>query len=173
MLAAYPKTTRPLTALHRRASITQVFAVLAAAGVGTLATVGEAKGIMSTAMAGVGGFSPVLTAPSFASTAMAGTGTFTGVLTATAGSAASMVGDSSFGAFDTHDRAVTFQGNSSFSAIGYAFFLDGERACVHQEPRTATVATENKTAIVPFEDRVYRVAWEPRTGGNQPRKRIC
>jgi len=65
-----------------------------------------------------------------------------------------------------------FQINVFQQDAGY--FADAEKACLHQELRTAYAAPESWTAIVPFEDRVYQTSAEqPEATISQPRKRIC
>lgn len=173
MLGTYPNATRPITAQPRRFVITQVFAVLAIAGVGAMSGTFTAQGRMALSAAGTCSLSFPLTAKSLGSMTSAGAGAFAPTLRATASATSSMQGTSTFGGVDNANRAVNFTGVGTFVAVSYAFFGDGERACVHQELRTAAVVLESRTAIVPFEDRVYRVADEPRDAGNQPRKRVC
>lgn len=173
MLGTYPNATRPITALPRRLIITQVFAVLAVSGLGALAGTLTARGNMTLSVAGVGTFAPKLAALASASMTVAGAGALAPVLRASVFSQSTMQGSGTFGSFDTADRSVHFAGVGTFVAVSYAFFADAERACIHQELRTASVTFENRTARVPFEDRTFRVPPEPRGAGNQPRKRIC
>jgi hypothetical protein len=233
MLAAYPKATRPITALPRAQSIVQSFAVLSVTGVGALAAVGISIASSTTAMSGVGAFNPAMvaqassvlstvgaatqtftlqgnasavfntaglgdfTAPSIVTAFMAlsaagignlsttsavitsssmsvsGTGSFAPVMTAQVFADASFAGSGDFGASDSPASEARFEGVGSFSAVGYVVILDSERACLHQELRNAQVLFENRIAIVPFEDRVYRIAAARPGAGNQPRKRTC
>lgn len=175
----------------------QSSAVLSVSGAGT-ASFPQAvtASYSSTAISGVGGLLGGLWAPANASASMSGLAAFAPVLTAEVRSATAMFGDGSFGASDSPSSVATFEGNSTLAAVGYAFFLDGERACVHQELRTALVPfedrifriayenrsaevdaaivpSEDKLAVVSFEDRVLRIPAEPREAGSDPRKRIC
>lgn len=197
------------TALARSASIysglgstsfnltAQSRAVLSVSGVGAASfPQATTASYSSTAISGVGELLGDLWAPANASASMSGLAAFAPVLTAEVRSITSMVGDGSFGASDNPSSVATFEGNGQLSAIGYAVFLDGERACVHQELRTAlvpfedrvfrvsyenrteeiyeaAVPFEDKLAVVSFEDRVLRIPAEPREAGSGPRKRIC
>jgi hypothetical protein len=73
MLAAYPKASRPITALPRTQGIVPSFAVLAATGVGAVAAVGISIASASAAMAGVGTFNPSMLAQVPAVLSVAGT----------------------------------------------------------------------------------------------------
>lgn len=107
----------------------------------------------------------------------AGAGAITIEVVGQASATLAVSGASSFGAADElmSVASASFAGTSVFTAVSYAFYADAdtERACLHQEIVTALVSPEDKIAIVPFEDRVYRTPSEARGAGNQPRKRIC
>ena len=153
-----------------------ISAVFSAAGSGTLLGVGASTAAAVLSVSGAGGATFV------------GTGINPGVFNATGVGAASFVGRSTaaavlsaagFGAFDAritgiHSAVFSAQGFGQLVGVSYAFFSDAEVACLHQEIRSVSVTFEDRrTAVVPFEDRVYRIAGEPRGAGNQPRKRVC
>jgi len=176
-----------------------VTGVFAAAGLGAFTPAPIVFAASVYASSGVGAFTPaprVIAASVYAS---AGVGAMTPVLHSFNGSVFTSAGIGTLNPQNTRidNRAVAFSGVGGFSAFSYAFFLDADRACLHQELRAtsvtfedriarvlfdpfknpdaevADVPAENKVAIVLLEDRVYRVPNEPRVAGNQPRKRIC
>ena len=134
---------------------------------------GHAYAVLAAAAAAT--FTP--TAQTQANTVLttAGAGAITIEVVGQASATLAVSGASSFGAADELMSVASFAGTSVFTAVSYAFYADAdaERACLHQEIVTALVSPEDKIAIVPFEDRVYRTPSEARGAGNQPRKRIC
>lgn len=135
------------------------------------ATAGPVYAVLAAAAAAT--FTP--TAQTQANTVLttAGAGAITIEVVGQASATLAVSGASSFGAADELMSVASFAGTSVFTAVSYAFYADAERACLHQEIVTALVSPEDKIAIVPFEDRVYRTPSEARGAGNQPRKRIC
>ena len=152
--AFWPVATRPMAALPRRAGIIVITAVGAAAGVGA------AFGVLNATVRSVGAVTGVGATP-------------IGVLRATSIAAGNAAGGSSAGASDSPASIAYAAGTSLALGVAYAFISDSERACLHQEIRTVSVTLEDRIAIAPAEDRVYRVAADRTVAGNQPRKRIC
>lgn len=162
-------------ALTERAGGVIATAVFAAAGLGVFTPAPRVFAASTYAAAGVGVFIPAPRVIAAATYASSGVGAMTPVLHSFNGSVFTSAGIGALNLQNTRidNRAVSFSGVGGFNTISYAFFLDAERACLHQELRATSVTLENRTAIVLFEDRVYRVPSEPRGAGNQPRKRIC
>ena len=174
-------------------------AVFAAAGLGAFTPVPRVFAASTYASAGVGAFTPAPRVFAASVYAASGVGAMTPVLHSFNGSVFTSAGIGALNLATTSipGSVAVFSGAASFVTFSYAFFLDAERACLHQELRAtsvtfedrvartlfdpfknpdaivADVPAENKVAIVLFEDRVYRVPGEPRGAGNQPRKRIC
>jgi len=78
-----------------------------------------------------------------------------------------------FGGSRIDNRVLSIAGVGAFLAEGYAFFVDAEVACVHEEGRTILISPDLKIAIVAAEDRVYEVEVESRRAPTPNRKRVC
>lgn len=194
-LGMYPTGARPKGAIGAIVTVA-TYAALSASGVGIFTEMGASVANAAMNTAGAGGMLGALSATASASTSMTGLAAFTPILTAKVEGTTSIAGGSLFGGSNSPGSVGTFEGNSTFSAVVYAFFLDAERACAHQELRVAIVpvedrtlrvpyedrseqtdvayaAPENRVAIVSFEDRVLRILPELRGATSSPRKRIC
>jgi hypothetical protein len=172
VLGLYSFGTRPVGALPRaRGGI--VLAVLATAGAGAMASPSIVKTNSVLNAAGVGAPAFGAKSTTFSQMTCVGTAAFAPAMLAQIRAAASFAGSSAFASTNSPGGTARFAGIGQFSAVSYAVYIDAERACVHQELRTASVTSEGKTAIVPAEDRVLHVAAEPRGTDGQPRKRIC
>jgi hypothetical protein len=174
-----------------------VSSVFSAAGTGAATLVGASlfAGVFSSAGAGAMSltgasiFSGVFAASGHGSMLAVGTGVFNSVA---AMNGAGLLNPALTG---IHSRAVAIQGAGFLSGALYAFFLDAEKFIPDQELRSckvsveyriasvafdptrhadvivATIDPENRTAIVPFEDRVYQVGADPRRSDTPNRKR--
>jgi hypothetical protein len=176
--------------------------VLTCAGAAAFVAILHSFQATTLTSAGHGVFSPKLSSFDGAVFASAGHSAITPILHSFDGAAFTSAGLGSFNTNNTRidNRTVSFAGVGTFSPIAYAFFLDAEKACAHQDPwryyritteyRTlqipfdpardaagevivATVQAENRTALVPPEDRVYEVGSDYRSGGTENRKRVC
>jgi len=195
MFASYPKASRPIATLPRHMAIVSANAALTSAGIGAFQAPSISNWFSALTAAGLGDFQATISAQMSASLSAVGTGAVAPVMSAQMLADANFAGSGAFGGLYTGAAAALMAGSSSFAAVGYMFFADAERACLHQELRASkvefeyrvfrvpgedrseepplVVLPEARTAIVPFEDRVYHVAGEARGAGNDPRKRIC
>jgi hypothetical protein len=169
--------------------------VLASAGLGTFASTMTTKSSSSLTSAGVGATSLILSSLARSVLSSNCTGSFVPVMTAKVSSNTSMQGSSSFGSTDSPGSALNVSGFGIFTAVGYASFLDAEKAGpafeqrtvwvpyedrhpamqsadVSPEERIAYALSENKVAVAPYEDRVYYVKSKPLTPGPPNRRRI-
>jgi hypothetical protein len=184
-------------AITERAGANIKAAVFAAAGIGAATFVMNSNAASVLNSAGVGTATIVLHSFDGAVLNSAGTGGTSLVLHSFNGAVLSIAGGSTsdFPGSRIDNRVFTTGGAGGLQGISYAFFLDAEKYIPDQELRTykvaveyriasaafdparhadvivATVNPENRTAIVPFEDRVYQVGADPRRSDTPNRKR--
>jgi len=169
--------------------------VLTSAGVGALNITRSVLAFSSLQSAGLGNLTvqPAVIARSTMSAG--GNGAFAPVMRASVSSSTTMQGSSTFGGSDAPGSVIQFTGFGIFTAVGYAFFDDAEKAgpafeqrtawvpyedrhpvsadaYVPAEPRTAYVPAENTVAVAPYEDRVYYVSSKAEPPGPPNRRRI-
>jgi hypothetical protein len=120
-----------------------------------------------------------LTAPARAAMSTSGIGSTSYVLRASTFSIVTSGGSGQFAPSDIDGRAAMFYGLGQMAAVGYAFYSDAEvagpayevrtafvpydpsrfapdpEAWVSAEPRIVYALAETRTAVAPFEDRVY------------------
>ena len=154
-------------------------AVVNIAGVGAAAFPGISKGLMALSSSGTGSMAAAITAIARSAMACTGAGSFSPIMRGQASATTSMQGQGQFGGSDAPGSTLNVVGYGTFTAVGYALFLDAERAGPVNEPRTAWVpvgdrfeqvddtadanselreveaVSENRIAVAPAEDRVY------------------
>lgn len=173
--------------------------VLSIAGLGATSLV--LNGFIASALSSAGAGAASFTLNGFIASTLnsAGAGACAPVLHSFDGAVLSSVGIAGVNFQNTRidNRVLSISGSASFGPLTYAFFLDAERACVHQnsniftvppEPRVsfaqfdpnkhpdadyAYVAAENRIAVVLWENRVYQAGYEPRGPATPNRKRTC
>ncbi len=169
-------------------------AVLTAAGLGAFQASSIVSAYMALSAAGLGAFQGALSSTASATLSATGVGAFAPVLTAQVFADANFAGSGAFNGADSPASEASFTGLGTFSAVGYAFYLDAEVAApreeirvvyvpwaernpiedvaiVASEIREAYAASENTVAVVPPENRVYYTQRKPRVPAPPNRRR--
>lgn len=146
-------------------------AVASTAGVGAVAGISVSKGFSIGATSGVAavtgssvsksssiGASAGLSTPLSLSivktssvASSAGLGVANGVLRATVVSIGFAAGVGSAGATDSPSSVARAGGTSVAFGVSYAFYVDAEVACVHEEIKFEDTRLEDRTSIIPFD----------------------
>ncbi len=130
-------------------------AVHAAAGSGAAAFGGASNISGKLTIAGAGAMAPILHS-------------FDGAVFATAG-----ISGTAFGGTALFPSVLTTAGSAHFLGVMYAFFVDAEVACVHEEIRSVLIGPENRITGIAAEDRLYEVDINERGAQTPNRKRSC
>lgn len=153
------------------APATLVFAAMSSAGAALMDASGSSIAAAAIGSAGIATLAALTSSVVSSSMVGAGHAVLSPILTAKVTAVVTAQGNSSMSGSNNPAATVQFAGHSQFSPVIYASYLDAEKAGPKFESRVAYAHPEARSAVAPFEDRVYYTNSKPATKGPPNRRR--